>query len=258
VSPESENQAQMAGSEGRRAWIGSIGLGSPKGSRGDDWGPRAYCGGLTQFSDDGQWWWDGNQWIATSQVVLPNLPMTEFERSGKLNEARIRMQKRHELRKPRWSFTVDGGVPMPSYGNAGVSLMFVQHRAFQEYRLWTLEQLAIATSFLLGPNEPMQAAETTMFTTYRDGMVIRDFAVVVTEFHVLVLRIDSLDGQPRWVSLASHPRDVRIELHSGWFGYGPTLRVSSRSGQWAIRGYQRVFRPEPVLQAWHHAAAANA
>jgi hypothetical protein len=213
---------------------------------------------VSEFSDDGQWWWDGTRWIATSQVVLPNLPMTEFERSGKLNEARIRMQKRHERHKPGWSLNL-GEFPLPYYGgDDGVRLMFVQHRAFRDYRLWTLEQLAIATSYLLGPKEAMQAGETTMFTTYRDGVVMRDFAVVVTASHVLVLRIDSLDGQPRWVSLAAHPRDVRIELHSGWFGYGPTLRVSSRSGQWAIRGYLRVFRPEPVLEAWHDAAAANA
>jgi hypothetical protein len=213
---------------------------------------------VSRISDDGQWWWDGTRWIATSEVVLPNLPMTEFERSGKLNEARIRMRKRHELRKPRWRFNL-GEFPLPYYGgNDGVGLMFVQYPAFRDYRLWTLEQLAIATSYLLGPNEPMLAGETTMFATYLDGVVIRDFAVVVTASRVLVLRIDSLDGQPRWVSLAAHPRDVRIELHSGWFGYGPTLRVTSQGAQWAIRGYQRVFRPEPVLQAWHHAAAANA
>lgn len=213
---------------------------------------------MSGISDDGQWWWDGTRWIATSEVVLPNLPMTEFERSGKLNEARLRMRKRNELSKPGWYVNL-GEFPLPWYGgHDGVSSMFVQHRAFRDYRLWTLEQLAMATSYLLGPNEPMQAGETTMFTTYLDGVVIRDFAVVVTASRVLVLRIDSLDGQPRWVSLAAHPRDVRIELHSGWFGYGPTLRVSSRSGQWAIRGYQRVFKPEPVLQAWHHAAAANA
>jgi hypothetical protein len=209
------------------------------------------------FSDDGEWWWDGKQWIATSQIVLPNLPMTEFERSGKLSEARTRMRKRDELRKPGWYLNL-GEFPLPLYGGrAGGSSMFVQHRAFRDYRLWTLEQLATATSYLLGPNEQMQAAETTMFATYFDGVVIRDFGVVVTASRVLVLRIDSVDGQPRWVGLAAHPRDVKIELTSGWFGYGPTLRVSSRSGQWAIRGYQRVFKPEPVLQAWHHAAAAN-
>ena len=221
------------------------------------WGHEHTAVDMSHFSDDGEWWWDDTRWIATSQVVLPNLPMTEFERSGKLNEARIRMRKRHELLKPRWRLNLDE-VPLPYYGgDAGVPSMFVQHRAFRDYRSWTLEQLAIATSYLLGPNEPMQAGETTMFTTYWDGLVIRDFAVVVTASHVLVLRIDSLDGQPRWVSLAGHPRDVRIELHSGWFGYGPTLRVTSRSGHWAIRGYQRVFVPEPVLQAWHDAATAN-
>jgi hypothetical protein len=196
-----------------------------------------------QFSDDGQWWWDGTRWISTSQgVVLPNLPMTEFEGSGKLNEAAFECGSVTSC-KPRWYLNVGSGIPFPEYGDAGVSLMFVQHRAFRDYRLWTLEQLAIATSYLLGPNEPMQASETTMFATYWDGVVMRDFAVAVTASHVLVLRIDSLDGQPRWVSLAAHPRDVRIELHSGWFGYGPTLRVSSRNGQWAIRGYKRVFKP---------------
>lgn len=45
------------------------------------------------FSDDGLWWWDGQAWIATSQVVLPQLPMTEFEQSGKLKKGRSRMRK---------------------------------------------------------------------------------------------------------------------------------------------------------------------
>ena len=40
-----------------------------------------------QFSDDGQWWWDGTTWIATSQIVLPQLPVTEFEKSGRLKGA---------------------------------------------------------------------------------------------------------------------------------------------------------------------------
>jgi len=41
---------------------------------------------MGQFSDDGQWWWDGASWIATSQVVLPDLPITAPEQSGKLKE----------------------------------------------------------------------------------------------------------------------------------------------------------------------------
>jgi hypothetical protein len=90
---------------------------------------------LTQFSVDGQWWWDDMRWIATSQVVLPNLAMTEFERSGKLNEARIRMRKRHELRQPRWNLNVVDGF---DYGDAGLQIFFVEHRAFRDYRSWTL------------------------------------------------------------------------------------------------------------------------
>src|SRR4029077_6265043 len=41
-----------------------------------------------QFSDDGLWWWDGTTWIATAQIVLPQLPVTEFEQSGKLGSVR--------------------------------------------------------------------------------------------------------------------------------------------------------------------------
>jgi len=33
---------------------------------------------MGQFSDDGLWWWDGTTWIATAQIVLPHLPLTEF------------------------------------------------------------------------------------------------------------------------------------------------------------------------------------
>jgi len=41
-----------------------------------------------QFSENGLWWWDGTTWIATAQIVLPQLPVTEFEQSGKLKGAR--------------------------------------------------------------------------------------------------------------------------------------------------------------------------
>jgi hypothetical protein len=52
---------------------------------------------MGQFSDDGQWWWDGTTWVATAQVVLPQLPMTEFERSGKLEIARGRRKNSERL-----------------------------------------------------------------------------------------------------------------------------------------------------------------
>ena len=216
---------------------------------------------MGQFSDDGKWWWDGQSWVATSQVVLPQLPMTEFEQSGKLNSARSRMSKRQGFLAA--NVVVDGVV-----GGGGVApllelplavpFLMLQHRAFQDYRTWTLEQLALATSYLLGPDEPMLAGETTIFGSFFLGTVKRDLAVVVTAAHVLVLRIDFVDGQPRWVALAARPSDVTMHVRSGLLVYGPILIVVHGSWQWVIRGYQRVFQPAPVIQAWQQASAGTA
>ena len=210
------------------------------------------------FSDDGQWWWDGQTWVATSQVVLPQLPMTEFEKSGKLNDAHGEMRKWEGVRAAE---VVGGSGASQISSVIGIALVVpfivLQQRAFRDYRLWTLEQLALATTFLLGPDEPMLAGETTMFRTLFLATAKRDFAVAVTAAHVLVLRIDFLDGQPRWVALASRRSEVKIELRSGPFGYNPMLVVTHGSWQWQIRGTQRVFEPEPVLQAWRQAAAVK-
>jgi hypothetical protein len=209
------------------------------------------------FSDDGQWWWDGQTWVATSQVVLPQLPMTEFEQSGKLNDARSLMRSREGLLAAE---TVAGSGASRITSVIGVALavpyLVQQQRAFRDYRLWTLEQLSLATSYLLGPEEAMVAGETTMFATFFIATAKRDFAVAVTPAHVLVFRIDFLDGQPRWVALAARPSEVKIELRSGAFGYNPMLLVMHGSWQWQIRGYQKVFQPEPVLQAWRQAGGS--
>jgi len=37
---------------------------------------------VAQFSED-LWWWDETTWIATAQIVLPQLPVTEFGQSGR-------------------------------------------------------------------------------------------------------------------------------------------------------------------------------
>jgi hypothetical protein len=134
-----------------------------------------------------------------------------------------------------------------------VPYLVQEQRAFRAYRLWTLEQLSLATSYLLSPDEPMVAGETTIFGTFFLGTVKRDFGVAVTAAHVLIFRIDFLDGQPRWVPLAARLSDVKIELRSGAFGYNPMLLVMHGSWQWQIRGHQKVFQPEPVLQAWRQA-----
>lgn len=199
---------------------------------------------MSQFSDDGQWWWDGERWIATSTIVLPDLPMTEFEPSGKLRTARSRMRKREWL------------LVASLVGPLAVPYVVARERAFRDYRLWTLEQLALTASYLLGPNDPMLAGETTMFSSSLLGTVIRDLAVVVTGAHVLVLRIDFLDGQPQWVVLAARPNDVKIEVPSRPSGLNPTLLVTRGTGTWTIRGDQRVFQPDLVLAAWRKAAGS--
>ena len=230
---------------------------------------------MGQFSDDGQWWWDRTQWVATSQVVLPDLPMTEFERSGKLEEAPS------ALRKSLWWGAANSIAPLAA--PTGVALLALQQRALQVYRLWTLEQLALATAYLLGPNEAMLAGEPTMLGPIQryvsmlqkaydehkfesvppsgqsdaEPSVTRDLAVVVTAAHVLVFRIDFLDGQPRWVALAGRATDVKIELRTRAFGFSPALMISSGNGRWAIRGSPRVFKPEPVLEAWRQAATGT-
>jgi hypothetical protein len=105
----------------------------------------------------------------------------------------------------------------------------------------------------------MLAGETSLKDSHIAGpFVTRDLAVAVTAAHVLVFDIDSLDGQPRWVALASRATDVKLELRSLLFGLFPSLLISSGNGQWRIRGTPSVFRPAPVLEAWRQAATRMA
>ena len=195
---------------------------------------------MGQFSDDGLWWWDGTTWIATAQIVLPHLPVTEFEQSGKLKGAR------RFIRVVPWNTSI----------NLGVILLFPWLAALRDYRSWRLEQLALATAYVLGPHEAMLAGETSFHIAR--GFVTWDLAVAVTAAHVLVFGIDSLDGQPRWVALAGRPTEVKIELRSLVFGLYPSLLISRGEGQWRIPGIPSVFRPQPVLEAWRQAATTMA
>lgn len=196
-----------------------------------------------QFSDDGLWWWDGTTWTATAQIVLPQLPMTEFEQSGKLEAARSFM--RRASRYLSWN----------TFVSVGLIFLFPWLGALRDYRSWKLEQVTLATAYLLGPHEPMLAGETSLLdsqTTYA-GRIERDLAVAVTAAHILVFGIDSLDGQPRWVALAGRPTDVRMELHHLLFGLYPALWISRGNVQLHIRGTLSVFRPDPVVEAWRQA-----
>jgi hypothetical protein len=86
----------------------------------------------------------------------------------------------------------------------------------------------------------------------------RDLVVAVTAAHVLVLRIDSVDGQPRWIALAARSSDVRIEvikrprITRDAVVVGPDLVVSGSNGQWTI-GSSSWLKPDPVLEAWRQA-----
>jgi hypothetical protein len=202
---------------------------------------------MGQFSDDGLWWWDGTTWIATAQIVLPQLAVTDFEQSGKLQGARSFMR--------RGSLFLWGNT----FISLGLIFLFPWLAALRDYRSWKLEQVALATAHLLGPHEAMLAAETSLKDSHIAGaFVTRDLAVAVTAAHILVFDIDSLDGQPRWVALASRPTDVKLELRSLLFGLYPSLLISSGNGHWRIRGTPTVFRPEPVLEAWRQAATRMA
>lgn len=195
------------------------------------------------FSDDGQWWWDGTTWVPTSHVVLPQLPPTEFERSGKLVKLRSGM---------KWSQGLSIARDFPPLTMAtGVPLLLILFPTLREYRSWMLEQLAEATAYLLGPDEPMLTGESATLTFFPEDS--SDAAVVVTAAHVLILRIAS-DGQPRSIAMAGRAIDVKIELRGGPFDFGGALIISGASGKWTIRGVPGVFKPKPVLDAWRRAA----
>ncbi len=193
---------------------------------------------MSGFSDDGQWWWDGTTWVATARLILPQLPPTEFELSGKLKVAR---EQRRSSQRLFWTFMLALGWDVRST------------RAEHDFRLWTLQQLALATAYLLGPDEPMLAGEVSMH--HIGDSFNRALAVAVTAAHVVVFRIDHPDGQPRWIVLAGRAADVRIEAHTGVFGLAwPALIVSGWSGRWTMLGLSGVFKAKPVLEAWRKAA----
>ena len=206
---------------------------------------------MSGFSDDGQWWWDGATWVATSQVVLPTLPATEFERSGRLQEVNKRMRSAGWL-----AVANEGCLVQPITAITGIALLNILQPSLRAYRTWRLEQLELATSYLLGSGEPMLAGEPANATSGGDGPFL---AVVVTAAHVLVFRLDAPEGQPRWIALAGRPGEVKIEHMSVAMGLLYTaLIVTSGNARFEIRGWPGVFKPEPVLDAWRRAVTATA
>jgi hypothetical protein len=204
---------------------------------------------VSAFSDDGQWWWDGATWVATNQVVLPQLPPTEFEKSGKLKMARLRAKNSGWLYWPnQFAATLLPFSPLAFV--TGVPLMVVMYRSWRDFRLWMIDQLELATAYLLGADEPMVAGEGA----WTGDPMNPDLAVVVTADHVVVLRIDTIEGQPRWIALARRAADVEMVARHGPLGLGSFLEVTSGGGRWMISGRPGAFESRPVLEAWRKAA----
>src|SRR5258708_25497867 len=106
----------------------------------------------------------------------------------------------------------------------------------RDYRTGKIEQLAVAPAYPLGPAEPLLAAEVSVFHVW-DAWA-RNLAVAVTAAHVLVFRIDSAEGQPRWITLAGRATDVKIKSRTGLFGLlWPALEVYGREGRPAIPAF---------------------
>ena len=90
---------------------------------------------MGQLSDDGQWWWDGANWVATAQVVLPQLPPTEFEASAQLADARRRAKKGGRV----WEWT-DTIYPLAAFRLVALGDLLP---ALSVYRSWKLAQMAL-------------------------------------------------------------------------------------------------------------------
>ena len=200
------------------------------------------------FSPDGLWWWDGANWVPTREIPL-TIPETEFERSGRLKQARRLLLIREWL-------AVVGYVGVGSV--LGISLipflviaiMVVQHRAFRAYREWTLELLTSATAQLLGPDEPVLAGETMVWApvTFIPSLQ-RDFAVGITRAHVLMFWFSHYDSRVCRVVFAARPQDVEMRQFYG-FLWVKRLAVGYGGRWWVLKGIWGAFEPEQAVQAW--------
>ena len=211
---------------------------------------------MTQFSDDGQWWWDGQNWIATSQVVIPDLSISPPESVLRLMRVRQQLGEAGTI----WSWVVFAAQAYPLDLLLWLPFLVIERRGLREFRQWTLDQLASATMYLLGPGEPMVAGEAGLyrpFTGFSVAPAIRDLAVVVTASHVLVLRFDRFDGQPRLVAVAARASDVEIVATGEFLRARSVIVVRHGRQWWTIKGMVRVMRREPVIAAWKAALLAR-
>lgn len=213
---------------------------------------------MSGFSEDGQWWWDGQAWIATSQVVIPDLGVAP---SPETSQAMANRQKLHDAGNVTMAASLAAREANPIAFGVGLWFLATQVRAFRNLRLWTLQQLTSATTHLLGLGEPMVAGETSLYARgaglgflYPDAFG-RDLSIVVTAAHVLLLAFDSDAGQPRRVALAARAVDVVVEAPTPILSQ-PLIKVRRGPQTWWIRGTTRVIQPKPVVAAWKAAVSS--
>ena len=185
--------------------------------------------------------------MAASQLVIPDLQEAQTERARQLIARRDQLRDASSL--AGWPI-----FPAPIALLVGIPYLVIERRFFQAYRRWALDMLASATAYLLGPDEPLVAGEPSVTRPLLAQLAISDLAVVVTAAHVLVLRMDPVNGQPRWIALAARAGAIRVEAPTPVVSQ-PTIVVRSGSQLWSIQGASRVMRPEPVVSAWMRAAA---
>lgn len=207
---------------------------------------------MSQFSDDGQWWWDGRAWVATSQVVIPDLPATD--RLTEL-EARVKPHRLLDDANLAAYFVPAGGWALSK--TLVWPWLFSYRSAFRAYREWAIEQFKSATTYLLGPDEPVLAAEVGIYSEILIGKVWGGNAVVVTARHVLILANDSPLGRPRRVLLAAHPTQVRMQEHAGGIlNAYPTILVNAGGQVWSIKGMNGIIQTRPLIATWWSVASA--
>ena len=203
---------------------------------------------MSGFSEDGQWWWDGAQWMPSAQVVIPDLPAAGTANAQGLIARRD--QFRDASRVGAWPI-LPAGISLL----VGLPFLVSERRFFRAYRQWALDLLSSATAYLLGPGEPLVAGEPSLTTRFLGQNPIPDLSVVVTAAHVLVLQMDQRNGQPRGVAVAAGARDVQVEAPTPVFSQ-PTIVVRRGTQWWSIQGSSGVMRSELVVSAWKRALTA--
>jgi len=214
---------------------------------------------MARFSDDGQQWWDGANWVPTSQVVIPELVLTGVP--DEVLRTAMRYKAFADANAVANSFSES---PTPDVLKiVGITLFLTDvvlfRRAFRAFRMLKLAQLNQAAKYLLGPDEPILAAEASVYPSIPVGWVRGELGVVLSEAHVLVLSSEQPFAAPRWVQISAKPTDVQIQFKKRrWLGFMPAIVVRQGRRVWPITGVPGVLQPEPVLDAWRKAVNATA